>query len=178
MNTLLIQDTSVLLNLYASQKAPEIVRASGMVVAVCPEVLAEALFIRDFDSGSPVPIDISPLTRSGVLEVQAVAGEAELADQIFFASQTDSDADGAVLSLAKNRGAHLATDDRISSRLFRGFSDDAHLWSTPRLLHQWSNHSSAADAEVRSALLRITRCCRYVPPERDKYHEWWAQMIS
>jgi len=177
MTTLLIQDTSVLLNLYASQRAAEIVHATGMVGVICREVVSETLFIRDYETGARTSVDFSSLLATNAFREDQLEGEAELADQIMFAARTGSDADAAVLSMAKHRNAHLACDDRLTRRLFMEFGEESRMWSTPRLVHDWARASRIPEAEIRTLLDRVTKCCRYHPPRRDHLFAWWNGIL-
>jgi predicted nucleic acid-binding protein len=86
----------------------------GLEWKVPQAVVGEALFLRVLnDEGEPdqEAIDLEPFIASGLLEVVAPTGEAEIAAYVAYARDLD-DGEAMALSLAASRGWVLATDDR------------------------------------------------------------------
>lgn len=64
---ILLSDSSVLLNLLASDCLASVAAATGWQFAICPAVRDEAKKLRDSQSGEMVEVDITPHIDSGLL---------------------------------------------------------------------------------------------------------------
>ncbi|MEO8206578.1 MAG: hypothetical protein ABI615_10390 [Chthoniobacterales bacterium] len=73
----LLNDSSVLLNLLAADCLAQIAVDTGWQFAICPAVRDEVKKLRDFQTGEMVEIDLVSYIASGLLLVLDVFGENE-----------------------------------------------------------------------------------------------------
>lgn len=108
---LLLNDSSVLLNLLAADCLAAIAEATGWQFAICQAVRDEAKKLRDTTTGEMHDIDITPLVASGLLQVLELAGDQE---QTLYVEQAIVVDDGEAMSIAiaASRKLELARDDK------------------------------------------------------------------
>lgn len=173
--TLVIHDTSVLLNLLATERFADIWRDLAWRPLVCPQVESEVVFLRTDDGGERRKIELAPWFDSGVLLRHPLLAPGEQARFVRFAEHVD-EGEAAALAAACENGWALATDDRIARRLFLESANAESLWSTPRIMRQWAKSVNAKPASVSELLGRIERRARYRPTQLDPDHGWWRTL--
>ena len=170
-------DSCCLINLYASQRLGEIVKASIDQAMIPNEVLEESLYVRQPceetpEEMIPVRVDIGPLIAGGVLQVTAPSGTAELESFIRLAGIID-DGEAACLAIASNRDATLATDDR---RAIRVASDlGVPISTTPNLIAEWMNRTSPKRHLVTDVIRCIEQYGRFRPHPNSPDRGWWEE---
>lgn len=169
---LLVQDTSVLLNLLATDCFEEIARAAGRQMMICPHVRWEALFLRDFATGERRPVNLESLIEEKFLSVTDLRTGVERQQFVFYAQFLD-DGEAASAAVAACRSLELATDDRKAIRVFREHRSDLRIWTTPDLIHRWSESPGIDGTRCRRVIERIEQCARYRPPHDHRLASWW-----
>ena len=169
---LLLNDSSVLLNLLATNLFSEIATQAGWQFAICPAVLAEVDELRDEHSGELMPVDLSTYISSGLLQVLEISGDEE---QTLYVAQAIVVDDGEAMSIAiaAHRHLELAIDDKQAANHTRRAFPEIRLWSTPEILKHWCEDGGADAATLQSAIRLIETRSRYFPAKSHPLATWW-----
>ncbi len=169
-----MSDSSVLLNLLATDSLGNIAVANGWQWAICPVVREESRKLRDPVSDEMVLTDLTPLVSTGVLQVLDLSGEAE---QLCYVEQSMLVDDGEAMSIAiaAQRGFELAMDDKQAANHARRSFPRLRLWSTPEIIQQWAAAAKVEPKRLRNALQLIESRARYFPPKAHPLAEWWRR---
>ena len=168
----LLNDSSVLINLLAADCLAEIATDTAWQFAICPAVRDEAKKFRDAATGELVPVDIAPLIASGLLQVLELAGEEE---QTLYVEQSIVVDDGEAMSIAiaASRGLELAMDDKQATNHTHRVFPQLRLWTTPEILKHWSVTASVSAERLREAIRLIEARARYFPSKSHPLAAWW-----
>jgi len=176
----IILDASCLINLYASGRLKEITESLPEPLIVSEYVLKqEALFILRKESEKEeqkIPVDISALISTGLIEVVSIKTDAEVETFIDLASEL-GDGEAISVSLAIHRGYCVATDDRKALRVISERTSISSV-STLGLIKQWAESTNASKTDIKSVLSFIWTGASYYPGERDPLYSWWREMMS
>lgn len=169
---ILINDSSVLLNLLAADCLASVATATGWQFAVCPAVRDEVKKLRDSHTGEMVEVDLAPYLASGLLQVLELSGEEE---QTLYVEQAIIVDDGEAMSIAiaASRRLELAIDDKQATNHTRRVFPEINLWSTPEILKHWSEVGGIDGKILREAIRRIETRSRYFPARTHALAEWW-----
>jgi len=169
---LLLNDSSVLLNLIAGDCLREIVIATGWQVVVCSAVRDEVKKLRDPGTGDLVPIDIGPLISAGLVQVLDLANQQE---QTTYIEQSIFMDDGEAMSvaIAANRGLDLAIDDKQATNHIHRTFPNLRLWSTPEILQHWVKTAPVQTARLGQIIHAIEVRARYFPSKAHPLAKWW-----
>jgi len=193
---LVLLDACCLINLFASGRVEEILKALPHDFAVAryvaeEEVLEiEAIAGEDSeDTGARVErvilrSRIAALIENGTLTKLEISSVAEQNELIRFASQLD-DGEAHTLALALTRGGRVATDDKKAIRVAEDAWDQASspagaaipCLRTSELLFEWANEAGIADPELAPVLRAITRRATFLPPKSDPHFERWMSLL-
>ncbi len=169
---LLLNDSSVLLNLLAADCLSEIASALNWQFVICPAVRDEIKKLRDPATGEMVTVDLTPLMATGLLQVLELAGEEE---ETLYVEQSIVVDDGEAMSiaLAAHRKLELAIDDKqASNHALRAFPE-MKLWTTPEILKKWTDEAGVVAIMIKETLRKIEARSRYSPPRSHPLFEWW-----
>lgn len=169
---ILINDSSVLLNLLAANCLASVAVATGWQFAICPAVRDEAKKLRDPHTSEMIDVDLAPFLASGLLQVLELSGEEE---QTLYVEQAIIVDDGEAMSIAiaAHRHLELAIDDKQAANHARRAFPEVHLWSTPEILKHWSEVGSVEGKILREAIRLIETRSRYFPARSHPLAEWW-----
>lgn len=169
---ILLNDSSVLLNLLATNQFAEIAAQTGWQFAICPAVLAEVDELRDEHTGELVPVDLSPHVSSGLLQVLELSGDEE---QKLYVEQSIVVDDGEAMSIAiaAHRHLELAIDDKQAVNHTRRTFPEIRLWSTPEILKHWSEVGGVNAPVLREAIRLVEARSRYFPAKSHALADWW-----
>jgi predicted nucleic acid-binding protein len=174
-----IIDACCTINLYAAGNLLTLLPALGGEWYVQERVVTETRYIRraDPDDESKLirePIDLRPALDAGVLR-SCTATEDELALFVELAVPL-GDGEAMCLAIAQSRGWTLATDDRKARRIAteRGVS----VLSTPQLLRQWAEATTAEDKDVTRVLNNIQTFANFRPNRRLPDADWWEEIVK
>ncbi len=147
-------------------------------VAVVDHVADEALYVRRGGTGDdardPEPIDLAPLTVSGILTVLTSEDEHELATFVALTQHLD-DGEAMTAALAIHRGALLVTDDRKAERVLAG---RVRLRSTLDVVKAWVDAERIDAAHVRQVLVAISERATYRPSRLHPLRRWWELALG
>ncbi|HVU37741.1 MAG TPA: hypothetical protein VHC95_05360 [Opitutales bacterium] len=174
---LIIQDSSVLLNLLATNRLGEIMQGVGRQTMICREVMGEVLYLRDFETNERVPVDLAPLIAAGTIVVTDFSGPDEVTRFVEFAATLD-DGEAASAAIAEIRHIEISTDEKKAAKLLLERGVITKLWTTPDLLSTWVNNASVAEDVAQDTLKRIQVCARYAPPSGHPLRSWWQSIIG
>ncbi len=168
---LLLNDTSVLLNLLAAECLVEISDDLDWQFAICAAVRDETKKLRDPVTGDMVPVEIAPLVVSGALTVLDLEG----AEQDIYVEQASEVDDGEAMSIAiaATRGLELAMDDKQATSHVRRSFPSLRIWTTPEILHHWSTSNQVSAERLRSVVHAIEGKARYFPAKSHPLAAWW-----
>jgi predicted nucleic acid-binding protein len=169
---LLLNDSSVLLNLLATNLFTEIATQAGWQFAICPAVLAEVDELRDEHSRELVPVDLTAYISSGLLQILELSGDEE---QNLYVAQTTVVDDGEAMSIAiaAHRHLELAIDDKQAANHARRTFPEVRLWSTPEILKHWCEAGGVDAQALRTAIRLIEIRSRYFPAKSNPLAAWW-----
>jgi predicted nucleic acid-binding protein len=170
---LLLNDSSVLLNLLAADCIADLAADLGWQFAICPAVRDEATKLRDPQTGDMAPVDIAPLIALGILQVLELAGDAE---QVLYVEQAIVVDDGEAMSMAiaASRGLDLAIADKQATNHARRTFPQMKLWSTPEILKHWTETASVPVERLRGVIRLIEARARYFPRKSHPLAVWWC----
>lgn len=174
-------DSCSLLNLYATRRLAEILRALGVRFAVAAAVASEAVYVLGGGEGEAAterePVDLRPLIASGLLDVWSPESEAEYVSFVNFAAELD-DGEAMTCALALHRGGAVVTDDRKTLRILPRLAPGARALTTSQVLRLWSDVSGVDSSVLRAALLDVQARGRFTPGKHDPLADWWGRVIG
>ena len=170
-----IIDACSLLNLLATRREEDLIRALQVRLVVAPGVRVEAVYLDGppNEAGDPTRdlIDIAPLEVHGLLRVEELGDEA--ADAFVAAAADLADNDAASVALAATLHVPLITDDgkerRVCNRLFPGLE----VVSTLALIRQATEVLGLDKATMRVLLRDLRTRGSFEPPRAEANREWF-----
>jgi hypothetical protein len=180
MKSLLITDTSVLLNLLATQCADQIISGSKWKFLVCKSVLKETLILRDRETQEVVSVDLSELFGKKLLQVVELETDEEYELLTDYSALMGKGGEGEAMcfALSESRSLPVAIDDeRAVKRAKRRFPKITTL-TTPAILQQWKNNSDISVVKMQEILLHIQRWANYYPGPNHPDYKWWQSIIT
>ncbi|WP_041450444.1 hypothetical protein [Anaeromyxobacter dehalogenans] len=170
-----IIDACSLLNLFATRREQDLIRALQVRLVVAPGVRVEAVYLDGppNETGEPTRelIDISPLEANGLLRVVEIGDDA--ADAFVAAAAELTDNDAATVALAATLRVPLVTDDGKERRVCNRLFPHVEVVSTLSLVRQ-ATEALALDRETIRALLRDLRSRgSFEPPRTDANNGWF-----
>jgi hypothetical protein len=179
MESLLITDTSVLLNILATDCAERILTDSGWQFSVCESVVAETVVLRNRETRESRPIDLSPLLHNGMLQMLALETDAEFELLVDYSALIGrgGETEAMCFALAEGRSLPVAIDDeRAVKRARRRFSGLATI-TTPEILMRWQERTRVPPEEMSILLQRIHTWANYLPGRNHPCHKWWHTVL-
>ncbi len=144
------------------------------------KVKSEARFIRQPDKHDATKlvqaeIDLAPLFEKAILlECDLQLG---LETDLFveFATKLD-DGEAVCLAIAKERGWHMASDDRPTEKLAK--EHGVSLVTTPEIVKHWALSTKATEEEIGRVLRNIETYAHYFPRKSLPLYKWWTDCVS
>lgn len=177
----LVIDTCSTLNLLATRRELEIVRALGLRLLDTPQVSREAMTLwtpPDADGQrNKEPVSTESLRRAGHLETRPLDGEA-LLDAFVDAAARIKDTDASCIALAGVLELPLMTDDRKERRIARELFPTIELLSTLDVIAEAERalRWSASDLGRVAADLRWRG--NFAPPRNDPRGAWFDALLK
>ena len=179
----IILDGCVLLNLFASRRAAEILGTLPRPSAVADFVRdQEALWVGRHKSGPAAErevVDVGPLITAGLVEVLSLQGDMEIAHFLTLVSSARID-DGEAMSgaLAHARGLVVATDDKAALKVFGRHSPPIPTCSTASLVRHWTECLAVDAATLQRVLVDIRERASFEPAQGDPLQPWWRAAVD
>jgi predicted nucleic acid-binding protein len=176
MPALLLQDTSVLINLLATGRFDEIAVATDWQFAVCRSVENEAKAIWNPDLCRREEISLKPFIGKGLLLPINLESDEERDTYVELCGQPGlGDGEAMCIALAQSRGIPFATDDRKATRVSLACQPPLTLVSTPEVLMNWQDRTSLPEAEMGQLILRIEARSKFILSSNHSCFDWWQQ---
>jgi len=175
----IVADACFLLNLVATGKAGEILRALETTLVVEEQVRGEVLYLAgpEDDEGRPTrePVDLAPLERERFLRTITLGGEA--AGTLVKAAEFLTDQDARAVALAATMHLALATDDGLIRKVARA-QFGLEMRSTLELVRDALDRMDLGEEEMRQVLLAMRDRGSFAPPRWDPNAEWYRAMLQ
>jgi len=170
----LLLDSSVLINVLATNREHEILRIFPAGAGVCVAVEAEALFLRgEQPTDPPTRILLAPLIEGASLRQHDLRDSVEMNTYVELAADLD-DGEAMTLAIAHHRRFAVATDDRKARRIANELWKDLVLLRTSDIIYEWVRCARLENSMIRAALRRIENIAQYRPANDDPLREWWT----
>jgi predicted nucleic acid-binding protein len=177
MDSIVIQDACVLINLLASERFEDIAQGCDLRFAIASVVAQESMYLHRVGSGEREIINLKPLIAKGLLETLTADSENEKLRYIELALNLD-DGEAESVAIAEARNFALATDDRKARNLIQREGLKIVLWSTCSLLRQWQVKCSVPDEGLKPVLTNIFNRARYRPKLGHPDFHWWTELTQ
>lgn len=176
----LVIDACCTLNLLATRREIEIVRALGLFLLDTPQVSSEPVTLwtpPDVDGQrSKEPTSTEPLRRAGHLETRSLSGEA-LVDAFVSAAAQIKDTDASCIALAGVSKVPLMTDDRKERRVARDLFPSIELVSTLDVIAEAGRALDWSTAQLASVAADLRWRGNFAPPRRDPLSGWYEALL-
>jgi len=176
METIIITDASVLINLAASQVSNEILSNVGFSFAVCPDVIREVRYLRDSETGKEHSIDLNDHFEAGRLHLIEPESDEEFELLVDYSSMLGRGPGEAMcFALAESRGLCVAIDDRRAiRRALRKYTEFKTI-GTLEILQLWQQKRLIGDDQMKAVIDSIERLARFHPSRSHSFFEWWEK---
>lgn len=173
-------DACCLLNLLATGRALDLVRACDVELLISEQVHREALFLHtalDADGvRSKHPASTEPLRTAGRLQIRSLDTEPLIAALVACAAQL-RDEDASCVALAGVLGLPLVTDDGKQRRIARTQFPRIELVSTLAVLDEAVRAIALPDRELLALAAELRWRGNFAPPRRDPLSPWYAELL-
>jgi hypothetical protein len=179
-----IVDACCIINLYATDRMGDILRAAPVRFAVCSYVKdTEALAVNDGvdTDGNPkqTPVDLQPLVSAGLLEI-VVPDWSILSPHIIMLAKGGIRGMGEKISgaIAHNKDWAIATDDRDAQRKLAALMPRTQIVTTLELVRNWADMENVTTDVLREVLSRIQVRGNYIFPPSHQLYGWAFGVLS
>lgn len=175
-------DACSAINLLATGRAADFLRALDWTLVILPEVRQEVQHLRgpSDEEGQPtwMPADWSPLEQAGLctLHPSERLGDA-FVDAFIGAAAHLTDVDARAVALAGTLGLPLLSDDGKVRRIFRMLYPSLELHATLGLIRLASTRLGLDPETVRDVLRALRWKARFAPPKSDTDREWYLSHL-
>lgn len=177
----LILDACCIINLYATRRMEDILKAIPESVAIADYAREEVGWIyRGPDSNvtrTRGKIDLQPFVELGLLTIVSLNSEPEQNTFVSFAVDLD-DGETVTGAIAVHRNWAIATDDKKATSFFINKAPHLQIISTPELIKYWVDTTHPSNEVVRVTLQNVWLRARYKPHDQHPLYEWWYQRSS
>ncbi len=173
-------DACCLIDLLASGRAEEILRASGLAWHLPVAVQGEVRYQRRHDAAQAGailtdPADLSPYIASGLLIPCQPDDPQEQARFVQYATVFRSDGEAMCLALAESRGWTVATDDKKAIKVAE--KAGLKVISCPQLVKAWADATRPDAATVARVMTDIQTLAQFRPNSMMPEAVWWAAQL-
>lgn len=181
-SNLLYIDLGIVVNLWATEHAVEILRAMPYRCAVLDKEEKKPLLLWTTSTSDEEPVvreevSVTFLVKSGVLEVHQFQSKHYAQSYVSFAQHV-SDTKAALLTLAASHSAMLATDDKRTRKVFRHFTPNSEVMSSLNFLQTWQMHLKLSDADLCTIVRFMRERAQFIPPADDPLFPWWKRLTT
>lgn len=189
---LVFLDACCLINLFATGRAEEILKALPHRFAVAGYVVEEEVLEIDVEERDEASASesgrvslhplLADLVRKGVLEKLDITLEEEEAQLVRFAAHLD-DGEAHTCALALVRAARVATDDKKAIRVLRSAWEGQGqvkepVLRTSELLFSWARGHGVDETEIGRIVQAIARRASFFPPRNDPHFKRWMALLG
>ncbi|NML99746.1 hypothetical protein HHL24_17615 [Paraburkholderia sp. RP-4-7] len=176
-DTELVLDTSVIINLLATEHAVPILKALEVPIVVTGNVVRE--IERGAVNGRPEFELLTAMVNEGIVRVEELGGEvlATLFDLVSGGTEESlDDGEAATLAFAYGSGFYAAIDEKKATRLAAVRFESLRLVTTIDILAHESVRTLLGDELLADATFRALRLARM--QVREHQFEWVAELIG
>jgi predicted nucleic acid-binding protein len=174
-------DACCTLNLLATGREIDIVRALGLLLLETPQVSREPISLSTPPDEDGVrrkePVSCAALRAAGCLEMRALDTEA-LLDAFVTCAARIKDTDASCIALAGVLGIPLVTDDRKERKVARDIFPHLEVVSTLDLLHDAAAALRWSDDELVKVASSLLWRGNFAPPRRDPRADWYLALLE
>jgi hypothetical protein len=176
-----VVDACCLIDLLASGRAGEILRAAAFDWHVPAAVQSEVQYVRQHDPQQPgqtmaVAADLGPLVTAGIVGFCQPEDDRELDRFTQYAAVFRSDGEAMCLAIAESRGWVVATDDRKAIRI--GHEAGLTVISCPELVKKWADTARPTDPVLQTVLNDIQFLAQFRPNPSMPCYPWWIDRLG
>jgi hypothetical protein len=173
-------DACCMLNLLATGRELELVRACDIALIISAQAHGEALFLHtppDADGArSRQPASTEPLRASGRLQIRSLDTEPLITAFVACAAQL-RDEDASCVALAGVLGLPLMTDDGKQRRIARAQFPRIELVSTLAVLDEAVRALALPEHELLGLVADLRWRGNFAPPRKDPLSPWYAELL-
>jgi len=175
----LVTDACSTLNLLATGRAAEIIRAVGFRLLVVDRAAEEAKYLvgpRDAEGNCPqIPVDLSSLTNQGLLRI--IPARDISPDSLVEIAARLTDVDALGVALARQLSHPLMSDDGKVRRVFGELCPSAELHSSLQIIRRATTLLQYSEVAVRELLRTMRHAGHFEPPRLDPEREWFKRYL-
>lgn len=176
---MVLLDASCVLNLFATGRIEDILRAFPARFGVVAKVREESLFVLRGGGGADAeerdPVDLAPLIQSGLLIELDLAPD-EQPTFVAFAARLD-DGEAATCAVAVHRGMAVTIDERKGRNVLASSAPVVVAYRTLDFVRHWAEGETIPPAEVERTLRAIRERGRFMPGRGDPHKTWWETIL-
>lgn len=173
-------DACCTLNLLATRREVEIVRALELHLVDTPQTCGEPMFLwtppDDDGERTRHPVTTDALRRAGHLTTRPLETDA-LVDAFVAAAARIKDTDASCIALAGALGLPLMSDDRKERRIATEMFPSIELVSTLDVLHDASQVLGWDEDELKRVGAALRCGGNFAPPRQDPRTAWYAALL-
>lgn len=174
-------DACCLLNLFATGRVHEILKALPYEFGLAEPVLGEVLRLRRptaAEGEDPFePLSAQQVITAGSATLFRLEEAEELAQWVRFAAQL-GDGEAATCALAVVHSGGVATDDRKALGLLARSEPTLLRLQTPQLLAEWADRAALSKAQVQHLVTEVRDRARFVPRRDAPHADWWLEHLQ
>lgn len=171
LNNGVILDACCVINLYATDRFPDILSNIPQSVYIAEYVVdKEAKYTTD-DYGVKRPIDITPYSPS-YIEVVYPDNDEYNTYLEFSKKLIKSNGESYTGAIALHRDFSICTDDIKAIKYFTNRIPQIGIITTPEIIKNWIDSANPSAQEIRNVILKIERE-KYHPPNDHPLQGWW-----
>lgn len=181
MHRQIVIDACCVINLLATRRELEIVRALGLHLLDTPQVSSEplTLWTPPDDEGlrTREPTSTERLRRAGLLETHGLDNDA-LVDAFIAAAARIKDTDASCIALAGVLKCPLMTDDRKERKIARDLFPTIELVSTLDVLGDAEKALNWSPEELAVVAKDLRWRGNFAPPRNDPRALWYDELVG
>lgn len=173
-------DACCTLNVLATQREVELVRACDLILLISDKVHREALFLHsppdDEGARAKYPASTARLRAEGRMEIRTL-DTPDLLDAFVACAAQLRDEDASCVALAGVMGLPLMTDDGKQRRVARSMFPNLELVSTLSVMSDAADAMKLTDEELLRIVTDLRWRGNFAPPRRDPCSPWYADLL-
>jgi predicted nucleic acid-binding protein len=176
-----VMDACCMLNLLATGRELEIVRALDLLLLETPQVNREPMYLSTAPDEDGVrrrePASTDALRSAGFLRTYALSTE-ELINAFVLAAARINDADASCIAVAGILAVPFATDDRKERKIAAELFPEVVILSTLDLIQEAALELAWSTSELVNVATNLRWRGNFAPPRRDLRGEWYLALLD